>query len=64
MGSICILAIYLPITKLILGATRTLERNRYLISLAKASLRFSLSNADQYFIRYQFIGINLSQCNS
>lgn len=55
MGGICIFAIYSADSKLILGATRTLERNRSLISLAKASLRFSL----QYFIRSQFIGINL-----
>ena len=42
MGGICIFAIYSADSKLILGATRTLERNRSLISLAKASLRFSL----------------------
>lgn len=59
MGGICIFAIYSADSKLILGATRTLERNRSLISLAKASLRFSLPIADQYFIRSQFIGINL-----
>ena len=42
MGGICIFAIYSADSKLILGATRTLERNKSLISLAKASLRFSL----------------------
>ena len=47
MGGICIFAIYSADSKLILGATRTLERNKSLISLA-----------DQYFIRSQFIGIN------
>ena len=39
MGGICIFAIYSADSKLILGATRTLERNKSLISLAKASLR-------------------------
>ena len=58
MGGICIFAIYSADSKLILGATRTLERNKSLISLAKASLRFSLPMSDQYFIRSQFIGIN------
>ena len=60
MGGICIFAIYSADSKLILGATRTLERNRSLISLAKASLRFSLPIRIRiYFIRSQFIGINL-----
>ena len=47
MGGICIFAIYSADSKLILGATRTLERNKSLISLAKASLRFSLPMRNQ-----------------
>lgn len=35
MGGICIFAIYSADSKLILGATRTLERNRSLISFLK-----------------------------
>lgn len=42
IGGICILAMYSADSKLMLGATLTFERNRSLISLAKASLRFSL----------------------
>ena len=42
IGGICILAMYSADSKLMVGATLTLERNRSLISLAKLSLRFSL----------------------
>ena len=52
IGGICILAMYSADSKLMLGATLTFERNRSLISLAKAS--------NQNLIRSQFIGINFN----
>ena len=60
IGGICILAMYSADSKLMLGATLTFERNRSLISLAKASLRFSLPITNQNLIRSQFIGINFN----
>ena len=54
IGGICILAMYSADSKLMLGATLTFERNRSLISLAKAS------DTNQNLIRSQFIGINFN----
>ena len=42
MGGICILAMYSADSKLIVGATLILDRNKSLISFAKLSLRLSL----------------------